>query len=131
MAERGSLVDVGLVFVGGAAGTLLRASVAAGTGPVLGTVVVDVVGSLLLGLLVGLAPSRRLRLLLGVGALGGLTTYSTFAVETLGLGVTSGVASGLLAGLAHAASGVLAAALGLWLAGLVRRRRGAAAQVTP
>jgi len=55
-----------------------------------GTLLVNVVGCLLLGLLAGLAESRNLireeaRLLLMVGLLGGFTTFSTFGYETLDL----------------------------------------------
>lgn len=60
----------------------------------LSTLLVNVVGAFLLGLLLsGLArrgaESRRgrtLRLLVGTGFMGGFTTYSSLAVETVGLG---------------------------------------------
>lgn len=56
----------------------------------LATLSVNILGSLIMGLLVGLIASRgeidsRLRLVLGVGFLGGFTTYSSFALETVGL----------------------------------------------
>lgn len=55
-----------------------------------GTFGVNVVGAFLLGLLMHFvvrvwAPSRYLRPFLGVGVLGGFTTFSTFAVEIRGL----------------------------------------------
>ncbi len=54
------------------------------------TLLVNVVGSLLLGLVVGLAASGRLgssvwAAMLGPGLCGALTTFSTFAVETVAL----------------------------------------------
>jgi fluoride exporter len=53
-----------------------------------GTLVVNLTGSLLIGLLAGLAESRSLlgpeaRLLLVTGLLGGYTTFSAFSLETL------------------------------------------------
>lgn len=53
-----------------------------------GTLVVNVTGSLLIGLVAGLAESRALigpdaRLLLVTGMLGGYTTFSAFSLETL------------------------------------------------
>lgn len=54
------------------------------------TLSVNIIGSLVMGLLVGVVASRgeidtRFRLILGVGFLGGFTTYSSFALETVGL----------------------------------------------
>ncbi|MDT9690242.1 fluoride efflux transporter CrcB [Streptomyces sp. P9(2023)] len=49
-----------------------------------GTFAVNVVGSLVLGLLTGVS-SARAQLLLGTGLCGALTTYSTFSYETLKL----------------------------------------------
>ncbi len=48
-----------------------------------GTLVVNVVGSLALGLLVG--ASAPVPVIVGVGGLGALTTFSTFAADTLDL----------------------------------------------
>ena len=46
-----------------------------------GTIAVNVTGSLLLGLLSGLALEGPVAALLGAGFCGALTTYSTFAVQ--------------------------------------------------
>lgn len=82
------------IALGGAVGTLMRyglhrAAVAAG-GPDFpwGTFVANVLGSLGLGALFVLGEGRTLfgadlRLVLGTGAMGGFTTYSTFNLETL------------------------------------------------
>ncbi|MCP4445706.1 MAG: fluoride efflux transporter CrcB [Myxococcales bacterium] len=56
----------------------------------LGTLGVNVLGSLAMGVLVAVFASRgeldsRLRMALAVGFLGGFTTYSSFALETVGL----------------------------------------------
>jgi CrcB protein len=47
-----------------------------------GTLLVNVAGSFVLGLLVGTSPSPDAMALLGTGFCGGLTTYSAFAVQT-------------------------------------------------
>ena len=83
------------VAVGGALGTAARYAlgrlvpVAPDTFPTT-TFTINVLGAFLLGTLVGwLARHRpddvRLRALFGVGVLGGFTTFSTFAVETVQL----------------------------------------------
>jgi CrcB protein len=50
-----------------------------------GTLTVNVVGSMLLGFLVGLPADHALTALLGTGFCGTLTTYSTFSFETMKL----------------------------------------------
>ena len=47
-----------------------------------GTLLVNVAGSFVLGLVVGASPSSSALALLGTGLCGGLTTYSAFAVQT-------------------------------------------------
>ena len=47
-----------------------------------GTLVVNVTGTILLGLLVGLGASHRALLLLGTATLGSYTTFSTWMLET-------------------------------------------------
>lgn len=59
-----------------------------GEGFPLGTLVVNVAGCLAIGFLAGVAESRsvldpQMRLFLLIGVLGGFTTFSTFAYETL------------------------------------------------
>ncbi|MDD6133674.1 MAG: fluoride efflux transporter CrcB [Selenomonadaceae bacterium] len=88
------------VFIGGGLGAVCRYGVTTAVGMLLGgmfpwgTLVVNLVGSLLMGLVLGallpLAKSLQLlpeslRLLLTVGFLGGFTTFSSFSMETLTL----------------------------------------------
>ncbi len=57
----------------------------------LGTLIVNVTGSLALGLVVGaLGAHSDATLVLGTGLLGGFTTFSTHAVETLRLWMVDG-----------------------------------------
>lgn len=83
-----------LVALGAGAGAPLRYVVAQrldGRFPV-GTLAVNVLGSLLLGLLSALAVSGGTAALLGTGFCGGFTTYSAFAVQAHGLGLRRGTA---------------------------------------
>jgi fluoride exporter len=81
-----------------------------------GTLAVNVTGSLLLGLLVGLAVPPPVAALLGTGFCGALTTYSTFGYETLWLArngargfAWANVSISLLAGLGAAGLGFVVA----------------------
>lgn len=83
-----------LVAVGGAAGAVARYALGVqamrlwGSAWPYGTFLANILGGLLMGLLVGFLAQRggadqeRLRLLLGVGVLGGFTTFSAFSLET-------------------------------------------------
>jgi len=72
-----------LVVLGAAGGAPARLLVSRAAAGPQGTLAVNVAGSLLLGLFVGLSPA--LYALLGVGFCGAFTTYSTFAVEVVRL----------------------------------------------
>lgn len=82
-----------------------------------GTVAVNVLGSLLLGILVGLWGFRAdgdVRVGVAVGLLGGFTTFSTFAVDTIHLWergnpevAVASVLITLVAGIAAAVAGVV------------------------
>ena len=80
------------VAIGGAAGAVLRYGVYVGVQHLmpspfpLATWIVNVVGSLLMGVLVEVlalvwSPGETVRLLLAVGFLGAFTTFSTFALD--------------------------------------------------
>jgi fluoride exporter len=112
---------VAVVSVGGGLGSiarygLSRAVTAPSNGFPLATLITNLVGALLLGLLVVAVtevwqPHRLVRPALGTGVLGGFTTFSTFAVESRGLsfGLASAyVAATLVGGLSLAAIGMLA-----------------------
>ncbi len=123
-----------VVASGGATGSMARYLTAravpttAGGWPV-ATLLVNLTGSLVLGLLLealarrGADRGRRqvLRLLVGTGFCGGLTTYSTLALEIdlllqhdrVGLAVTYGLVS--------VVAGLVASAVGVGLAVAVRR----------
>jgi CrcB protein len=87
------MTQVLLVALGGAVGSVARYGVGVaaarllGLGYPWGTLVVNVVGGLAMGaLFVRIGPdNENLRLLLGVGVLGGFTTFSAFSLETLRL----------------------------------------------
>jgi CrcB protein len=83
-----------LVFLGGGLGSLARYLVGMASlrslGPAwpYGTFTVNVVGGFVMGLLAGIlafrggADQERWRVLIGVGTLGGFTTFSSFSLET-------------------------------------------------
>ena len=85
-----TLAGAGLVAAGGFLGAVTRygVDVAAGDVTGLGTLLVNVLGSFVLGLLVTRVVDVRIRLLVGTGLVSSFTTYSTFAAETVALDPT-------------------------------------------
>ena len=124
--------SLALVAAGGCVGTLVRAALerawpaSPGHLPVT-TLALNVIGALALGLLLGVLGEERprLRLALGTGVLGGLTTHSTFILESHRLLTSSGDGGHPVLGAAYLVgsmvAGLVAAGLGLWLAGRLRR----------
>lgn len=113
-----------LVAVGGGVGAALRFLLdglvkARVSGFPLGTVVINVSGSLVLGLLTGLGQAGTLALpavaILGTGMMGGYTTFSTASVETVQLLRSGKTRLAVLNGLGMLVVSVGAAALGLLL----------------
>jgi CrcB protein len=92
------MINLALVGAGGALGAMARYLTGQGylrlfgpAHPYLATLFVNVVGGLLMGLLIGLLALKiseggeRIRLLFGVGVLGGFTTFSAFALEAVSM----------------------------------------------
>jgi CrcB protein len=87
-----------------------------------GTIIINVSGSLVLGLLTGLAGANLLpeawHLVLGTGFLGGYTTFSTASFESVRLLQERRWAAGLVNGFGTLVFATAAAAIGMWLGGL-------------
>ena len=77
------------VAIGGAVGAMLRFAISEWVGTPQATLLVNAVGSLLLGMcMAGLAAelvSKEMTIFVGTGILGAFTTMSTFSVETIEL----------------------------------------------
>ena len=112
---------------GGAVGAVLRYWLSSGVytltgrGFPYGTLVVNVLGSLVMGflyiwLLERMPGGVALRAFLLVGLLGAFTTFSTFSLETLNLMEAGQIARALLNALLRVVLCVAAAALGVMLA---------------
>ncbi len=87
-----NLFDITIVGFGGGFGAICRFAIASGCQRIfaipapVGTLIANVAGCFFIGLLIGSGKaeqSETARLLLGVGFLGGLTTFSTFGAETV------------------------------------------------
>jgi CrcB protein len=124
-SERPALRVVAIA-AGGALGTLARYGVGrALITPALGfpwsTLMVNVVGSLLLGLVVTLvverwSPTRFVRPFAAIGFCGGFTTFSTLMVELSQLGQHGRIATAAVYLVASVVSGLLAVVVGMALA---------------
>ncbi|HEY3669539.1 MAG TPA: fluoride efflux transporter CrcB [Acidimicrobiia bacterium] len=87
-----------------------------------GTVVVNVTGSLMLGLVVGLATYQGLdadvRTVVGTGFIGAYTTFSSFSYDTFGLIEAGEVRPALANALGSVVVGLAAATAGFALGGM-------------
>ena len=118
-----------VVMLGGAVGSLTRYVVGAaimsrlGVRFPMGTLLVNVSGSFIIGMLMTLVTERQphpyWRLLLVVGFLGGYTTFSSFAWETLAL-VKEG---GRWLALVNAVGSVVFGYLAVWLGAVLTGKR--------
>jgi CrcB protein len=115
-----------LVALGGALGSALRygagrwAIAAMGPGFPFSTFAVNILGGLLMGLLAGWLArigegGEELRLLLGVGVLGGFTTFSAFSLEVYNMITRAEVALAAAYAVSSTAGSVLAVLAGVWL----------------
>lgn len=132
-------VYLAVVALGGAVGAEVRYQLTDAVAPAMSapaiTFVINVVGSLLLGVLLeslalrgpDVGVRRLLRLLLGTGFLGGFTTYSSLAVDAATYLDSGHWDTAIGYGLGSVISGVLAAAVGIWIA-IALRRRGTVAE---
>jgi CrcB protein len=126
------LQHIALVFVGGGAGSVLRFAIARwatpaewdGAGPPFpyGTMIVNILGCVAIGLLAGWCGKREWATpLLIIGLLGGFTTFSAFgldAVRLLDAGHTGRAAAYVAGSVVCGLAGVwIAVRLGVWLEG--------------
>lgn len=88
-----------------------------------GTFIVNVSGSLLIGIVIGFADkgilSTNARLFLTTGILGGYTTFSTFSFETMSLFISGGKGMALLNTVGQTFIGLIAAYTGFVLIRLI------------
>lgn len=111
---------IALVLLAGVVGALLRFTVSRLVTAPWAVLAVNVAGSLVGGVLIG-ATSGDLRLILLTGFCGGLTTFSTFTVETVQLVLEGRARKAALGVGLNLVLGIGTAALGFALTQLVTR----------
>ncbi len=118
-----------LVFIGGGLGSLLRYIISKTFNTYfqhfyLGTFLVNIIGCLIIGLVLGISYKSNLlsqnqTLLLTTGFCGGFTTFSTFALENQTLLKSGEILHFSFYTIASIAVGIFAVILGLWLSKLM------------
>jgi CrcB protein len=118
------LFDCILIGTGGFAGAICRYGVAAAsrhlweTSFPIGTLIANVIGCFLVGVLIGSGQeeaNRNLKLLFGVGFLGALTTFSTFGAETVSHANEQSYSIAMVNIVMNVVIGLAAVMAGLWL----------------
>ena len=114
-----------LVFLGGGLGSSLRYLISKYLNQLensiaLGTFTVNILGSLLIGIIMGFAlkndtHSSTLTLLVATGFCGGFTTFSAFALENYQLLKTGDITNFIIYTLGSVALGIVAVFIGIWL----------------
>ena len=117
--------NVLLVFLGGGLGSSLRYLISKYLNQLensiaLGTFTVNILGSLLIGIIMGFAlkndtHSSTLTLLVATGFCGGFTTFSAFALENYQLLKTGDITNFIIYTLGSVALGIVAVFIGIWL----------------
>jgi CrcB protein len=122
--------DLFAIAAGAAAGALARYGISTwaaarfGTGFPVATMLINVLGSLLIGVVIALFSTRLSvtwpwRPLLVTGLLGGFTTFSSYSYESLQLLLRGEWPLAAVYGLGSVALGLAAVALGVWLVRLL------------
>ena len=119
------------IALGAALGALARWGLSVALAPLstqipLGTLVANLVGGLLMGIILGVLPTfsqwpAPMQLAITTGFLGGLTTFSAFAGETVTLMLRGYVSWSIAIIVAHVAGTLLATLAGVGLVRLVLR----------
>ena len=119
------MVDLLYVMLGGAVGAGMRFGIgvwsvsALGLGFPWGTLIVNLTGGFLMGLLAGAVVREGaglpVHLLLGTGILGGFTTFSAFSLETAALIERGAIGTAATYALASVIGAVVLLFAGLWL----------------
>ncbi|CAM9186970.1 unnamed protein product [Choristocarpus tenellus] len=125
------IAEFGAVGLGASVGAMLRHALSAST-PITrrpwAVCAINVTGSLALGGLSACTPlSTRTRLLLGTGLCGGYTTFSTYALDLVGMAKAGRFAGAAVYASANNLGGICGALLGAWLASHLLGGKGAAA----